>query len=339
MTSDSLSRASDALASHDPLLAVRKLTVGFPARAGIALAANGIELSVRPGETLGIVGESGCGKSITIRSILGMVPPPGELLEGEIMWRGRDLGELPERELQAIRGRNIAMIFQDPGTSLNPVHSVGSQIAEILRVKLGLARRESRNRSVELLRSVGIPSAEIRARDYPHQLSGGMRQRVMIAMAIACGPELLLADEPTTGLDVTVQDQILALLGELVEGNRMAMILVSHDLGVIAQTCDTVAVMYAGFIVERGPCDAVLAAPRHPYTRALLAAELVFETASRRETLSAIEGQPPVLSQLPPGCPFQPRCGQRRAECSEVTMSLDAPGSGHASACPYGSQQ
>ena len=336
MTSASRSEIATIPATAvEPFLAIRRLTVGFPASDGIALASNLIEITVAPGRTLGLVGESGCGKSVTIRSIIGMVPPPGEILEGEILWLGRNLVGLGEKELRKIRGREIAMIFQDPGASLNPVHPVGAQIAEVYRVRLGLDKKEARKRSIELLRAVGIPSPAVRARDYPHQLSGGMRQRVMIAMAVACGPKLLLADEPTTALDVTIQDQILALLVQLTQQSGMAMILVSHDLGVIAETCDEIAVMYAGYIVERGSRDAVIDAPRHPYTRALLAAELVFEPASRKNHFETIAGQPPDLARLASGCPFQPRCPHARPACADVSMELDRPAPLHGSACPF----
>jgi peptide/nickel transport system ATP-binding protein len=263
-----------------------------------------------------------------------MTPTPGEVIAGAVLWHDRDLMSLSPAEMRAIRGRQITMIFQDPSASLNPVQPVGTQIAEVLRFKLGLGRSEARDRAVELLRSVGIPSPTERAREYPHQLSGGMRQRVMIAMAVAPGPGLLLADEPTTALDVTVQEQILSLLMQLQEQSGMAMILVSHDLGVIAQTCDDAAVMYAGYVVERGPTDAVINSPRHPYTRALLAAELVFDPLQSRSRLETIGGQVPDLADLPPGCPFQARCPHARPECREVPMVLDRPAHEHGSTCP-----
>jgi oligopeptide/dipeptide ABC transporter ATP-binding protein len=227
------------------------------------------------------------------------------------------------------------MIFQDPGASLDPVHSLGQQVCEVLTKRLGCSRREARQRSIELLRSVGIPAAEQRARDYPHQLSGGMRQRAMIAMAIAPGPKLLLADEPTTAVDVSIQEQILWLLSDLRQRSAMAMILVSHDLGVISQTCDRIAVMYAGFVVERGSRDDVISSPRHPYTQALMETELVFEPTERRARLDTIGGQPPDLGDLPRGCPFQPRCRYSRPDCTQVTMTLDRPEPEHASACPF----
>ena len=309
MTSASLSDL-EGMSTSNPgvLLEVRDLTVGFPSRRGVVLAANHVNLSLSESRTLGLVGESGCGKSVTLRSIIGMVPKPGEVLEGAILWHGNNLVGRSSREIRAVRGRQITMIFQDPGASLNPVYEVGDQISEVFRIKLGLNKKESAERTTELLRSVGIPSPDKRARDYPHQLSGGMRQRVMIAMAVAPGPQLLLADEPTTAVDVTVQEQILSLLVELQQSSGMAVILVSHDLAVIGQTCDEIAVMYAGYVVERGSRDEVINSPRHPYTQALLAAELVFEPGQRRGRLDTIGGQPPDLGDLPSGCPFQPRC-------------------------------
>jgi oligopeptide/dipeptide ABC transporter ATP-binding protein len=317
------------------LLEIRDLTVGFPSRRGVVLAANHVNLSLSESRTLGLVGESGCGKSVTLRSIIGMVPKPGEVLEGAILWHGKNLVGRRSREIRAVRGRQVTMIFQDPGASLNPVYEVGDQISEVFRIKLGLNKKESAERTIELLRSVGIPSPDKRARDYPHQLSGGMRQRVMIAMAVAPGPQLLLADEPTTAVDVTVQEQILSLLVELQQSSGMAVILVSHDLAVIGQTCDEIAVMYAGYVVERGSRDEVINSPRHPYTQALLAAELVFEPGQRRGRLDTIGGQPPDLGDLPSGCPFQPRCRYARPECEGVSMIIDLPSPAHGSACPF----
>jgi oligopeptide/dipeptide ABC transporter ATP-binding protein len=338
MTSASLSdsEAPGASASGSAnLLDIRQLTVGFPSRRGVVLAANHVNLSLSSSRTLGLVGESGCGKSVSLRSEIGMIPKPGEVLEGEVLWHGRNLVGPNVRDVRSVRGRQITMIFQDPGASLNPVYSVGEQIAEVFRIKLGLGKNESAERTTELLRSVGISSPEKRARDYPHQLSGGMRQRVMIAMAVAPGPELLLADEPTTAVDVTVQEQILSLLVELQQSSGMAVILVSHDLAVIGQTCDEIAVMYAGYVVERGSRDDVINSPRHPYTQALLAAELVFEPGQRRSRLDTIGGQPPDLGDLPEGCPFQARCRYARPECAGVAMVIDRPSPEHGSACPF----
>ena len=327
--------ASDTDINTGDLLEIRQLTVGFPSRRGIILAANRVDLSLSSSRTLGLVGESGCGKSVTLRAVIGMVPKPGEVLGGEILWDGHDLVGLKANAMRAIRGREITMIFQDPGASLNPVYSLGTQIAEVFRIKLGLGKREAEERTIDLLRSVGIPSPVERAHNYPHQLSGGMRQRVMIAMAVAPSPRLVLADEPTTAVDVTIQEQILSLLMDLQRESGTAMILVSHDLGVISQTCDDIAVMYAGYVVERGPRDAVINSARHPYTQALLAAELVFEPSERRARLETIGGQPPDLGDLPPGCPFQQRCSHVRPECSEVPMALDSPAPQHGSTCPF----
>jgi oligopeptide/dipeptide ABC transporter ATP-binding protein len=317
------------------LLDVRDLSVAFPARRGLVLAADRVSFTLEAGRTLGLVGESGCGKSVTLRSLLGLVPYPGEVIDGEVLWRGRDLRRASSAALTRIRGLEISMIFQDPMSCLNPVFSVGEQIEETLRLKLGLKPREARERAVDLLDRVGIPSPSARLRDFPHQLSGGMRQRVMIAIAIATRPALLLGDEPTTALDVTIQDQILSLLAEIRGETGMSMILVSHDVGVVAQNSDDVAVMYAGSIVERGPARAVLESPRHPYTRGLLGAIPGIEPRSAGERLVPIPGQPPSLSDLPGGCPFQPRCPSARAECAEVSMALDVPAPGHGSACPF----
>ncbi|ADB53494.1 ABC transporter ATP-binding protein [Conexibacter woesei] len=319
-----------------PLLDVSGLTIGFPTSTGHALAADGVGFGVDAGETLGLVGESGCGKSVSLRSLLGVIPRPGRVLGGTAMWRGeRDLLDASRGDWRAVRGREIAMIFQDPQQSLNPVYSIGDQLVEVLTKRAGRTRRDARARAVELLDRVGIPSARERLRDYPHQLSGGMRQRVMIAIAIACEPALLLADEPTTALDVTIQDQILSLLADLQAESGMALILVSHDLGVIGQACDRVSVMYAGRVVESGDVDEVLLAPRHPYTRGLLAAVPAMPGEQRSERIAAIPGQPPTIADLPPGCSFAPRCGLARAECALVPMELDRRAGAHRSACPF----
>jgi len=317
------------------LLEVRNLNTAFPAAHGAAFAANGVSFDVEEGATKGIVGESGSGKSITLRSVLGIVPEPGRVIEGQVLWRGRDLLTLPPRELRAIRGREISMIFQDPTSSLNPVFTIGEQIAETLRVKLGMGGREARARSVELLDHVGIPAAKERLRSYPHELSGGMRQRVMIAIAISCRPKLLLADEPTTALDVTIQDQILALLAELQDEFGMAMVLVSHDLGIVAQNCDSVTVMYAGHVIEDAPTAELFRSPSHPYTVGLLRALPSTREPGTRRRLAQITGQPPDLTQLPEGCPFRPRCAWSRDACKDVTMELVPAGPLHGTACPF----
>jgi len=318
-----------------PLLEVRNLHTAFAGVQGSVMAAAGVSFSLAEGETKGLVGESGSGKSVTLLSLLGLVPEPGCVVDGEVLWGGRDLLRLPAAELRAIRGREIAMIFQDPTSCLNPVYTIGEQIAETLRVKLGMGGRAARDRAAELLDHVGIPAARSRLGSYPHELSGGMRQRVMIAIAIACRPRLLLADEPTTALDVTIQDQILALLAELQHEFGMAMVLVSHDLGVVAQNCDSVAVMYAGYVVEEATAGELFRAPRHPYTVALLQALPSIRRAGERRRLPQISGQTPDLAQLPEGCPFRPRCPSARDECAEVTMEPLTVGAGHLSACPF----
>ena len=294
-----------------PLLQINDLRTVFHAGRGIVRAVDGVSLTVNRGKTLGIVGESGCGKSVTALSILRLIPePPGEIVGGEILFDTVPLLKLPEKEMRKIRGRKIAMIFQEPMTSLNPVFTVGEQIAEMLRLHLKMGRRQAMARAADLLGQVGISSPELRVRDYPHQLSGGMRQRVMIAMAISCGPDLLLADEPTTALDVTIQAQILALLKDLKDRLKMALILVSHDLGVIAQVADEVAVMYAGRVVEYAPTQELFARPLHPYTRGLLASLPVFRADEvKRRRLAAIPGSVPDPADLPRGCKFTPRCG------------------------------
>jgi len=318
-----------------PLLEVRNLHTAFAGAQGSVMAAAGVSFSLGEGETKGLVGESGSGKSVTLLSLLGLVPEPGCVVDGEVLWQGRDLLQLPADELRAIRGREVAMIFQDPTSCLNPVYTVGEQIAETLRVKLGMGGRTARERAAELLDHVGIPAARQRLRSYPHELSGGMRQRVMIAIAIACRPRLLLADEPTTALDVTIQDQILALLAELQHEFGMAMVLVSHDLGVVAQNCDSVAVMYAGYVVEDAPAATLFRTPRHPYTKALLRALPTIRRTGARGRLPQISGQTPDLAQLPAGCPFRPRCPSSRDACADVTMELLQAGPQQLCACPF----
>jgi peptide/nickel transport system ATP-binding protein len=319
----------------DSLLAVEGLVTVFPTWSGVAIAANHVSFSIAAGETLGLVGESGSGKSVTCRSILRLVPRPGEILGGSIHFDGKDVLELSSRELRAIRGAEISMIFQDPMSSLNPVYTIGDQISEPLRLHRGLSRRAARAEAAQLLERVGIPAPRERLDAYPHELSGGMRQRAMIAIAISCKPKLLLADEPTTALDVTIQDQILSLLLDLQAEEGMAILLVSHDLGVIAQTCDRVCVMYGGYVVEESPAAEIFEDSRHPYTAALLRAlpELAVENAGRR--LTPIPGQPPDLANLPDGCPFRPRCGFARPGCAEVPMILEPAGPEHWTACPF----
>ena len=319
----------------EPLLSVRDLVTVFATTAGVVVAANGVSFDIGEGETMGLVGESGSGKSVTCRSILRLVPEPGEVIGGSVLFQGQDILSVSPRRLRGLRGSEISMIFQDPMSSLNPVYPIGDQISEPLRIHRGMGRREAREEAVGLLDRVGIPSPRERLDSYPHELSGGMRQRVMIAIAISCRPKLLLADEPTTALDVTIQDQILSLLLELQAENGMAILLVSHDLGVIAQTCDRVTVMYAGYVVEQATTAELFARPRHPYTVALLEAlpELAAERADGR--LVPIQGQPPDLAALPPGCPFAPRCRLARAACPEVSMASLETSPGHRTACPF----
>jgi oligopeptide/dipeptide ABC transporter ATP-binding protein len=319
----------------ETLLAVEDLVTVFPTRSGVAIAANYVSFSIAAGETLGLVGESGSGKSVTCRSILRLVPRPGEILGGSIRFDGKDVLALSSRELRAIRGAEISMIFQDPMSSLNPVFRIGDQITEPLRMHRGMSRGAARAEAVQLLDRVGIPSARERLDAYPHELSGGMRQRVMIAIAISCKPKLLLADEPTTALDVTIQDQILSLLLDLQADEGMAILLVSHDLGVIAQTCDRVCVMYGGYVVEESPAADIFERSRHPYTAALLRALPEFAVERQGRRLTPIPGQPPDLANLPEGCPFRPRCEFVRPACSEVPMVLEPAGPQQWTACPF----
>jgi oligopeptide/dipeptide ABC transporter ATP-binding protein len=317
-----------------PLLDVTNVTIGFADARGIFLPANRVSFEVAKHQVLGLLGESGCGKSVTLRSLMKLVPYPGEVVGGAIEWKGKDLRGRTPREMSAIRGREISMIFQDPTACLNPVFTVGNQMTETLRMRGGLSAAEAYAGAIDLLARVGIASPRERLAAYPHEFSGGMRQRVMIGLAIACKPDLLLADEPTTALDVTIQDQILNLLAELRDDTGMSMILVSHDVGVLAQNCDITAVMYAGWIMESGPARSVMRSPRHPYTRALLEAVPKLRTEGRRKPLASIPGQPPNLAALPLGCPFQPRCPDRRDGCQSVTPLLDRKLPGHGSACP-----
>jgi peptide/nickel transport system ATP-binding protein/oligopeptide transport system ATP-binding protein len=293
---------------------------------------DGVDLSLAPGRTLGIVGESGCGKSMLSLSIMRLVPPPGRVVAGSVRLAGRDLLNLSSREMRDVRGRDVAMIFQEPMTSLNPVHSVGFQIVEALRSHRGGSARALREEAIEALRQVRIPAPERRFDEYPHQLSGGMRQRVMIAMALACRPKLLIADEPTTALDVTVQAQILDLLRELQASTGMAIILITHDLGVVAEMADEVAVMYAGRVIERASARALFEDPQHPYTLGLLGS--IPRLDEERERLLAIEGMVPPPFALPAGCRFHPRCPFADATCGEGTPPpLRALAPAHEAAC------
>jgi len=292
------------------LLEVDNLRTYFYTREGAVQAVDGVSFAVEEGRTLGIVGESGCGKSVTALSIMGLIPrPPAKIVEGSVLFDGRDLTKLAERELEDVRGKEIAMIFQDPMTSLNPTFKIGTQITETLRRHFEITKGAARQRAIELLEEVGIPNAPGRLDDYPHQFSGGMRQRVMIAIALSCKPRLLIADEPTTALDVTIQAQILDLLQRLREERRMALIIITHDMGVIAEASDEVAVMYAGQIVEQAPVLELFDQPEHPYTEALMGALPQLEgTGIREGRLTAIPGRPPDLVDPPEGCRFAARC-------------------------------
>jgi oligopeptide/dipeptide ABC transporter ATP-binding protein len=292
--------------ASEPLLSVEDLRVEFSTRRGTVYAVNGISFDVARGETLGIVGESGCGKSVTSLSIMRLISMPGKVLEGEVRLRGLDIKNLSEEEMRHIRGNRISMIFQQPTSCLNPVFRVGDQISESLIIHRGYNRQQARQRAIELLTLVGIPSAKTRVDSYPHEMSGGMCQRVMIAMALACEPELLIADEPTTALDVTIQAQILELMKDLKQRFHTGIILITHDLGVIAEMADNVVVMYAGKVVEESPVNELFESPKHPYTQGLLASIPVLGEV--REKLAVIPGSVPSLRNLPPGCRFAGRC-------------------------------
>ncbi len=316
-----------------PLLEIRDLTTRFYTLDGVVHAVNGISYTLEEGETLGIVGESGCGKSVSVLSVMGLIPdPPGKIAAGQVLYRGQDLLRLDEAQIEHIRGKEIAMVFQDPMTSLNPVLTIGRQVIEPLIVHLGMGREEARLRVVELLEMVGIPQAADRYGDYPHQFSGGMRQRAMIAMALACDPSILIADEPTTALDVTIQAQIIDLVKDLRDRLGMAVIWITHDLGIIAGLAEKVVVMYAGFIVERGSVDDIYGDPRHPYTLALMKS-LPRVDRSSGEKLATIPGLPPDLLGLPPGCPFTPRCEYAVERCRQENPRLEPVGPGHEIAC------
>jgi peptide/nickel transport system ATP-binding protein len=310
------------------LLEVDHLQTHFPTRAGLVRAVNDVSFSVGEGELLALVGESGCGKSITALSIMRLIYPPGKIAGGSIRFKGEELTTGSEARLREIRGNDIAMIFQDPMTSLNPVYSVGEQIAEALRLHRKLDKKAAKQAAIEAMKEVAIPSPERRADDYPHQLSGGMRQRVMIAMALACDPELLIADEPTTALDVTIQAQILELLNELRKTRKLAVLLITHDLGVVADVADRVCVMYTGKIVEESGVDELFEEPKHPYTKGLLRSvpKLAAHSIQKVARLQTIEGVVPTPTELPPGCHFEPRCEFRMPECSRGEIPLYSVG-------------
>jgi oligopeptide/dipeptide ABC transporter ATP-binding protein len=301
------------------LLEVKHLQTHFATRAGLVRAVDGVSFHVDRGELLGLVGESGCGKSITALSVMRLIAPPGKIVGGEINFDGKNLLQLSDRAMRAIRGDDLAMIFQDPMTSLNPVFTVGEQIAEALRLHRHLSRKAAHEAAIAAMHEVSIPDPSRRVDDYPHQLSGGMRQRVMIAMALACDPKLLIADEPTTALDVTIQAQILELLDDLRKTRDLGVLLITHDLGVVAEVADRVAVMYTGKIVEESPVADLFARPKHPYTEGLLRSvpKLTVAGVVRKERLETIEGTVPSPTNLPPGCHFAPRCPHRMPRCTE----------------------
>ena len=319
-------------AFRTPLLTVEDLEVRFGTSRGLVYAVNGISFDIAPGETLGIVGESGCGKSVTSLALLGILARNGRVTGGSAMFGGRDLLKLKDEQLRLIRGREIAMIFQDPMTSLNPVLTIGKQLREPLQVHFGMDKSQADRRAVELLEQVGIPSAKQRLRDYPHQFSGGMRQRVMIAIALACEPKLLIADEPTTALDVTIQAQILELLKTLVSERDTALMLITHDLGVVAGMCERVNVMYAGMFMETGSASTLFAQPRHPYTLGLLQSVPRLD-AGRRQKLMPIPGSPRNMLSAPSECPFAPRCRYEVEQSRQQVPPLEEIEPGHHVRC------
>ena len=313
-----------------PILQVDNLCTSFHTRDGVGRAVDGVSFSLHRGETLGLVGESGCGKSVTALSILRLVAPPGRIGSGQILLSGRDLLSLSEKEMRSVRGDEVAMVFQEPMSSLNPVLTCGRQIEEAVCLHQGLSRKEARARAIEMMRLVGIPAPEQRVDEFPHQLSGGMRQRVMIAIALSCNPDVLIADEPTTALDVTIQAQILDLLARLQEEYHMAILLITHDLGVVAEVADRVAVMYAGQIVETATTEVLFASPQHPYTRGLLRA--IPHLDGDQERLQVIPGRVPEATSFPRGCRFHPRCTLAEAAC-ETDQALAVCGADHEVRC------
>jgi peptide/nickel transport system ATP-binding protein len=318
--------------NQPPLLSIQDLHVSFQTYAGVVRAVNGMTFEVQDGEIFGLVGESGCGKSMTGYAVLRMVPHPGEIQQGRILFHGENLLEASEAEMRQVRGGRIAMIFQDPSASLNPVFTVGSQATRVVRHHLNVGKSEARRLALETFDAVGLPDPARVFGSYPHELSGGMKQRIMIAMALSCGAELLIADEPSTALDVTIQAQILALLSDLRESQGVSILLITHDLGVVAETCDRVGVAYAGSIVEMGLAADVLYRMKHPYTLGLLGA--LPRPTHRGKTLQSIEGSVPDGLRLPPGCPFHPRCPRVMEVCMEAMPPLYPAGyKGHVAAC------
>jgi peptide/nickel transport system ATP-binding protein len=323
-----------ATGTGERLLEIRGLKTDFATDDGIVHAVDGVDLAIDAGETLGVVGESGCGKTVTAMTTLKLIAmPPGRIAGGEILWRGRDLVPLGKDEMRRIRSKEIGIVFQEPMTALNPVYTVGAQVAEVVRLHEGLNRRDAMGRAVEMLRLVRIPTPERRAHDYPHQFSGGMRQRVMIAMALSCSPQLLIADEPTTALDVTIQAQILDILAEMKERLGMAIMLITHAMGVVAETAQRVVVMYAGKVVEEAPVAELFARPRHPYTQGLIRSIPRIDRAGRKARLEAIPGVVPNLANAPPGCRFAPRCRFAMTTCTMATPELREVAPGHKVAC------
>ena len=315
-----------------PLLEIRSLTTQFHTDDGIVRAVENIRFEIYPGEVLGVVGESGCGKSVTGLSILRLIPiPPGQIASGEIIFDGRDLLRLEEKEMEKVRGNEISMIFQEPMTSLNPVFTIGDQIMEAILLHQGPDKREARKKAIDMLGRVQIPSPEVKIDAYPHQLSGGMRQRAMIAMALSCQPKLLIADEPTTALDVTIQAQVIRLLKEIQREMEMAVMLISHDLGVVSEIADRVAVMYAGRIMEYGPLELIFARVRNPYTKGLL--DSIPQLEEKKKRLITIPGQIPDPMNLPVGCTFHPRCFLRIEECKKAEPPLFQVNGDHYSRC------
>jgi peptide/nickel transport system ATP-binding protein len=317
------------------LLEIKGLKTHFFTEEGVVRAVDGIDLHIDKGETLGVVGESGCGKTVTALSVMKLIPmPPGKIVEGQMLYEGRDLVTLPPAQMRKVRGKEISMVFQEPMTSLNPVFTIGEQIAEAVRLHEGLGRRAAMDKTVEMLKIVHIPNPERRVKEYPHQLSGGMRQRVMIAMALSCNPKLLIADEPTTALDVTIQAQILELLNELKAKLGMAVLLITHDMGVIAETAQRVMVMYAGKVVEEAPVKELFKEPLHPYTQGLLRSIPRIDTAAtHKQRLEAIPGVVPSLLNLPQGCRFAPRCQYVKPMYTEKEPPLKEVKRGHKVAC------
>jgi peptide/nickel transport system ATP-binding protein/oligopeptide transport system ATP-binding protein len=318
----------------DHLLEIRNLKTYFEVRRSVLKAVDDVSLSIEAGKTLGLVGESGCGKSVTAASIMGLVPiPPGKIAGGEILFEGVNLLKLPESKMKKIRGNRISMIFQEPMTSLNPVFTVGDQVAEVIRLHQDLSRHEVRNKVIEMFYLVGIPAAESRIRDYPHQMSGGMRQRVVIAMALACNPKLMIADEPTTALDVTIQAQILDLMNKLKEEAGASILFITHDLGVIAEMAQNVAVMYAGKVMETADVDDLFGEPKHPYTIGLMSSIPVLGRKEKHRRLSTIPGVVPSLFKLSEGCLFNERCTEAREECRWMEPPIINLGNGHMVRC------